>query len=198
MSVDTDKVRLHRLTSKPHQIYNMTVAAYMQRAKLTPARLRALRKGAVPAKGVLNPYGRYGCADGDDRDHEALRPEAMKRTRLTISKTKLRALEAHELQKIAREAAEDAMRTLKEICKNKRAPEATRIAASAVILDRGYGKASQTSITANVTNGKARDITSDELDRRTTAALKRVEELTNRTPKTGASTARPTDLRKYN
>ncbi len=168
--------------------------------KLSPARLRALKKGAVPSKGILNPYGRPGCSDGNDKDHLALRPQAMerKRVRLAVTKHKLRALEAHELQLIARESAEDAMATLKEICKNKRAPEATRIAASAVILDRGYGKASQTSITANITNGKARDITADELDKRATAALKRVEELTKRAPKAGASPKRPADFHKYN
>ena len=168
--------------------------------KLSPARLRILKKYAVPPKGVLNPYGCYGCSDGNDKDHLALRPQAMerKRVRLAVTKHKLRALEAHELQLIARESAENAMATLKEICKNKRAPEATRIAASAVILDRGYGKASQTSITANVTNGKARNITADELNRQTTAALKQVEKLTKQTPKERASAERPTDLRKYN
>ena len=65
--------------------------------------------------------------DGNDKDHLALRPQAMerKRVRLAVTKHKLCALEAHELQLIAREFAEDAMATLKEICKNKRAPEAT-------------------------------------------------------------------------
>jgi hypothetical protein len=166
--------------------------------KLTQNRLKNLRKHAVPLKAVLNPYGRAGCRESDEKDHKAYRPEAMKRTRLTINIHKMRALEAHELQKIARESAEDAMSTLKEICKNKRAPEATRIAASSVILDRGYGKASQTSITANVSNGKARDITAEELDKRTTAALQRVEELTNRAPKERKSTERPAHLHKLN
>jgi hypothetical protein len=182
----------------PRKPYTMTEAAYLQRTKLTPTRLRGMKKWAIKEGEYLNPYGRASCAFDDTKDHIALRPEAMKRTRLTISKKKLKALEAHELQKIARESAEDAMKTLKEICTNKRAPEATRIAASAVILDRGYGKASQTSITANVTNGKARDITADELDKRTTAALERVEELTNRKTEKGKSTEGPADLYKLN
>jgi hypothetical protein len=183
---------------KTDQPYTMSEASLAQRRKPTQARLKNWRKWQVPEGGILNPYGRSGCGDGTDKDHLSLRPKAMQRTRLFVTKNKLRALEAHELQKIARESAEDAMATLKEICKNRRAPEATRIAASAVILDRGYGKASQTSITANVTNGKARDITAEELDRRTTAALNRVEELTNRAPKAGKSTEGPADIHKLN
>lgn len=180
------KIHLLPASSKPHR-------------KPTPTQLQMCRKFSVPFKGVLNPYGCIGSHVSDDRDHLALRPEAMKRRRLKINSFKFsRALEAHELQKIAREAAEAAMSTLEEICKDKRAPQASRIAASAVILDRGYGKASQTSITANVTNGKARDITSDELDKRVNSALDRVEELTNRAPKEGPSAEGPSDLRKYN
>lgn len=123
----------------------------------------------------------------------------MQRNRVKLEVKQAIALEAHELQALARRSATAAMKTLIEISKNKRAPEATRIAASAVILDRGYGKASQTSITANVTNhGKTKEIDSTELDTRIRSALKRVEDLTNRAPKAGASKKRPADLRKYN
>lgn len=122
----------------------------------------------------------------------------MQRKRLKLKAKKAVALEAHELQQIARQNATLAMNTLVEISGNKRAPEATRIAASSVILDRAYGKASQTSITANVTNGKASDLDSTELDKRIDRALKRVEDITNRAPKAGAGKKRPADLRKLN
>lgn len=122
----------------------------------------------------------------------------MRRKRLKLMVKKAIALEAHELQQIARENATLAMRTLVEIAKSTRAPEATRIAASSVILDRAYGKASQTSITANVTNGKADEVTADELDKRTRQALKRIEDITNRTRKAPASQKRLINLRKYN
>lgn len=172
---------------------------------MSQKQLNALRAGAVPAGGVLNPYGQLGdCFRARYRAtffkrtlKPALRPVAMKRKRLMLKEKKAMALEHHELQQLARENAPAAMRTLIEISKNKRAPEATRIAASAVILDRGYGKASQTSITANVTNGKASDINSDELNKRIARALKRVEEVTSGTPKTGTSEKRPVNLRKY-
>lgn len=166
--------------------------------------LKALRKHAVPLGKVLNPYGnvgdtrraRYRATFFNYEHKEAWRPEAMKRKRIKMKEKKAIALEAHELQQIARENATLAMSTLVEISANKRAPEATRIAASAVILDRAYGKASQTSITANVGNGKASDIDSNELDNRIKRALKRVEDLTNRTPKAGTGENRSDNFRK--
>lgn len=166
--------------------------------------LKALRRHAVPEGKVLNPHGtcgnsrraRYRATFFKLKLKPAWRPEPMKRKRLKMKVKKAIALEAHELQQIARENATLAMNTLVEISGNPRAPEATRIAASAVILDRAYGKASQTSITANVSNGKASDISAEELDSRVKRALKRVEDLTNRTPKAGTSKNRSSDLRK--
>jgi hypothetical protein len=168
-----------------------------------PGSLKALRAGAVPEGKVLNPYGQCGYSfRGLYRAtffkrtvKPAWRPEAMKRKRLKLLEKKAIQLEAHELQQLARENATAAMQTLIEISLNKRAPEATRIAASAHILDRGYGKASQTSITANVSNGKTSDLDSTELDKRISSALKRAEELTNRAPKAGTSKKRSTDFR---
>jgi len=168
--------------------------------------LKVLRKFAVPPGGVLNPYGTYGNTRKQRyritwfglKLKPALREEALKRNRVKMQQKRAIQLELHELQALARENATAAMHTLVEIVKNKRAPEANRIAASAVILDRGYGKASQVSITASVTNGKADNLDSTELDKRISRALKRVEDLTNRTPKAGSSQKRPVNLRLYN
>src|SRR6266849_8331030 len=170
------------------------------------SRLKALRQYAVPPGGVLNPYGCFGNTRKQRyritlfglKLKPALREEALKRNRIKMQQKKAIQLELHELQALARENATAAMHTLIEIAKNKRAPEANRIAASAVILDRGYGKSSQMTITANVSNGKADNIDSTELDKRISRALKRVEDLTNRTPKAGTGQKRPVDLRKYN
>lgn len=174
--------------------------------KPSQKQLRALRDHAVPPGGVLNPYGKYGNSYRSRyrvsyfmlKLKPGLREESMKRKRLQLKEKKAIALEAHELQQIARENATLAMDTLVEISKNKRAPEATRIAASSVILDRAYGKASQTSITANVTNGKTSDIDGQSLSKRIDHALKRVADLTNRVPKKAPSQKRPVDLRLYN
>ena len=168
--------------------------------------LKVLRKFAVPPGGVLNPYGTYGNTRKQRyritwfglKLKPALREEALKRNRVKMQQKRAIQLELHELQALARENATAAMHTLVEIVKNKRAPEANRIAASAVILDRGYGKASQVSITASVTNGKADNLDSTELDKRISRALKRVEDLTNRTPKAGPGQKRPANLRLYN
>ena len=175
-----------------------------------PNLLKVLKKYAVPPGGVLNPYGHYGnTRRGRYRAtwfklklKPALREEAMKRTvrreRIRLQVKKALALEAHELQLRARENANLAMDTLIEIASSKHAPEATRIAASSVILDRAYGKATHTSITASVTNGKASEVDSTELDKRAAQALKRIEELTDRTPKKGTGKERLIDIRKYN
>lgn len=166
--------------------------------------LRALRDGAVPAGATLNPYGtcgntfraRYRETYFGLKLKPAYREAALKRTRAKLKLKKAVALEAHELQQMARENATLAMQTLSEIARNKRAPEPSRIAASAVILDRAYGKASQTSITASVTNGKESDIDGPELDKRIKQALKRVEDLTNRAPKKRARPDSPADRSK--
>jgi hypothetical protein len=162
-------------------------------------RLNALRDGAVPAGKQLNPYGKFGnCYRSrhrlGDLDHLAYRPEAMKRKRLKLKEEKKIALEMHELTQLARESASDAMKTLIEISQNKRAPEPARIAASAVILDRGYGKASQVTMSASLNNGKAKEITGDELERRIRNTLKRVEELTTGVPKAPQGKKRPSHL----
>lgn len=173
---------------------------------MSQKQLNALRRYAVPKGEALNPYGRYGDSFRSRyrityhglKIRPAYREEAMKRKRVRLKEKAKVALEAHELQQIARQNATLAMQTLVEISGNPRAPEATRIAASAVILDRAYGKASQTSITASVTNGKASDIDGPELNKRIDRALKRVEAITDGTPKAGKSPKRPADLRKLN
>lgn len=159
--------------------------------------------GQQPDAPSVNPWGKMhkeitqAMAEKDEKP--CMRPNAMRRRRERLAAQKRKAMEAHELQQMARENAVDAMRSLIEISTNERAPEATRIAASQAILDRGYGKASQTSITANVTNhGKASEITADELDQRVKSALARAEALTNRTGKAAESPKRPTDVRQLN
>ena len=151
----------------------------------------------------INPYGKASedkvleMAENDPKP--SMRERAMRKRRVRLEVKKRHALEAHELQRMARENALTAMKTLIEISENDRAPESTRIAASQAILDRGYGKSSQTSITANVTNhAKASEITADELDTRVRQALQRAEDLTNRTRKAPEGQKRSSDLHKLN
>jgi hypothetical protein len=186
---------------------------------MSQKQLAALRRNRPPVGKCLNPFGQRGFKSQSQYTGKTLngrvreimidpdkRPErpmvhnraTMMKKRLRLKREKERALEAHELQQLARENATLAMNTLIEISGNKRAPEATRIAASQVILDRGFGKATQTSISASVTNGKTNELDGDELQRRIDTALKRTEELIRRGSKKAPSQKGSSDLRKLN
>ncbi len=104
-------------------------------------------------------------------------------------------LEARELQNLARRMATDAMETLSDILDNAQ-KDSDKIAAIQVILERAYGKATQTNVNANVdANGKSTDVTSKELDTRIAETLKRVESLTGRAPEEKKSEGGPPDVR---
>ena len=49
-----------------------------------------------------------------------------------------------DVKQLAKEASEDAVKTLVEIMKDKAAPPAARASAANAILDRGWGKPQQT------------------------------------------------------
>ena len=55
-----------------------------------------------------------------------------------------------DIKLLAKEASEEAIKTLTAVMGDKAAPPAARVGAATAILDRGYGKPSQT-IEANVT-----------------------------------------------
>lgn len=169
--------------------------------KFSPKQLAALRKHGIQRGQVLNPFGPLG-ADAHPPELKgyvpSCREDAMKRRRARLEAQKAIALEAHELQRKSRESADEMLDVLKAIARDDNAPDAARIAAVQAILDRGYGKASQTSITASVTNGKASEITSDELESRIAKTLERVEDLTRRAPKASESKKRSANLRKLN
>ena len=48
-----------------------------------------------------------------------------------------------EVQALARVHTESAVKTLAEICKDKKAPPAARVSAASALLDRGFGKPAQ-------------------------------------------------------
>lgn len=54
-----------------------------------------------------------------------------------------RPKEAPEVRELARAHTPDAIKALSEIVKNKKANPSARVSAAAVLLDRGYGRASQ-------------------------------------------------------
>lgn len=67
-----------------------------------------------------------------------------------------------EVQKHAREYSKEAMETLVEIMRDKKAPQAARGVASNSILDRAYGKPLQSNVVANLGAGKRPEQMSDD------------------------------------
>jgi hypothetical protein len=129
----------------------------------------------------------------------------IKGTRYMVKKKKKRerymlkttvAREAREIQEQGRRSAEQVMARLAEIAINS-PNETAAIAAGVVVLDRSYGKANQTNITASIdANGAAKDISQEELNTRIEQTLKRVEALTGGATKAPKSQKPAIDLRK--
>ncbi len=114
-----------------------------------------------------------------------------KRRRLRESVAK----EAAEIQLTARKRALAAMDRLQDIIENPVSKDSDAIAAANVVLDRAYGRAQQTNINANISDGKEKSLTSAELNERIEKTLRRAQELTSRTAETGKSEERPADIR---
>ena len=107
--------------------------------------------------------------------------------------------EARNIQDIAREYSEDAMKVLVTIMNDQDAAPAARMEAAERVISRGYGKPVATTVNTNLnTDVKPSTVDDTTLDLRITEALSRVERLTTREAKTTESENRPTDLRKYN
>jgi hypothetical protein len=120
--------------------------------------------------------------------------KSRKRKRLRLLETV--AKEAREIQEIARKNAAAAMKRMAQIAQTS-PNETAAIAATMLLMDRAYGKATQTNINANLdANGKTTDISQKELDTRIDTALKRIDSLTGGAPKAAKSKAPPIDLRK--
>lgn len=155
---------------------NMTPAAHQRRMK-------ALYRG----------WGTRERKHRGERIMTAKHKTAIKRAQRSRLRENLQA-EARDIQNLARQHAIEAVEILADIMQNS-AQDSARIAATQVILERAYGKATQTSINANIdANGRPTEVTSKELDTRIAETLKRVESLTGRTPKEEASEGQPADL----
>ena len=185
----------------PGQCGNNYKGCFEKGQEFQPSIIAGRWKGAVKPGEVLNPWG---CKGKPKRKMwrgqlAGSRDASMEKKREKIEDRKALILEARELQELARTNASAAMKRLVKIIQSDNAPEAAQIAAAQVILDRGYGKASQTNINASInTDGKTAEIDSSELDNRITKALERVEAITRGAVKAPAGKKRPVDLRKCN
>lgn len=118
------------------------------------------------------------------------------RKRVKLRETIIR--EAREIQDMARMAAAEAMDCLIAIMKDPDSRPNDRLNAVNILLDRAYGKATQTNVNANVdANGKESDISTAELQRRVEAALNRIEAVAGGTGEEGESQDRPADVCEY-
>lgn len=121
----------------------------------------------------------------------------IRRKRLKLKETV--AKEAVEIQEIARTHAAAAMERLAAIVNDEHSQDSAAIQAISVILDRAYGKASQTNVNANVNlDGKPTELSAKQLDARVAATLKRVEAITGAKGPEAPDPTRPTDIRKLN
>lgn len=137
---------------------------------------------------VRNPYGCKGYAG-------AGLEKPMKYTKDEL----LTAMEAREMVDLARQKARKAMKVYEDVIDAETAADTAKIQAANAILDRAYGKATQTSVNTQVNaDGKPTEIDDKELTRRIDEAVQRVEAVTRRTPEAPASEDRPSDLRKLN
>lgn len=117
-----------------------------------------------------------------------------KRKRIRLYETVAR--EQREIQEMARKGAAAVMERLQVIAEQS-PNETAAISAALVILDRGYGKATQTNVNATLdANGKATDISGKELDARIQKVVERLEGITGRAPKAPKSEDKSVDLRK--
>jgi hypothetical protein len=107
--------------------------------------------------------------------------------------------DAREIKELAARHAPDAVKIIAEIMINPRSLDAVRLAAANALIDRGYGKATQTSVTATVNaDGKPSEIDDKSLDERINSALTRIERVAGGAAKPPPRKKRSIDIRKLN
>jgi hypothetical protein len=145
-------------------------------------------------KGVIRAWAAKERIHRGERIMRAKTKEKISRRHRERLRENLQA-EVRDIQNLARSYALEAMHKLREIFETSE-QDSAKIAAIQVILERAYGKATQTSINANIdANGKSNEVTSKELDTRITETLRRVESITAGAAKEESSEDGPTDVR---
>lgn len=109
------------------------------------------------------------------------------------------AREAREIQTLARHFATAGIEIAAQIMSDSTEPASARLQAIALIQDRAFGKPVQPNTNMNVdANGKPREVSSSELDRRINETLETVERITGRAGKAGKGEEQLADLRQRN
>jgi len=150
-------------------------------------RMEALMRGWAVKNKVDN--GELKMEDGID-----YKRRAMKRKRVRLQRTIAKS--HRETQEKAREMVDAVLERLYDIVEHS-PNETAVIQAGNTILDRAHGKANQTHINASIdANGKAEDISGQELDTRIEETLQRIRKLTAGEEKAAKGKARPDNVRK--
>lgn len=121
----------------------------------------------------------------------------MQRKRRRLNETI--AKEVREIQEIARMNASSAMDRLVDIINREDSRDSDAISAIGELLNRAYGKSTQTNVNANINdNGKETEASSRELDSRINKALQRIETITGGAREAPKSVEGPPDVRLRN
>ena len=107
--------------------------------------------------------------------------------------------EARDIQDIAREHTEHAMKVITEIMDNDAEVGSVRLQAAKEIMDRAHGKPTITTLNANLNSDvKVSEVDAADLDKRIANALNRIEKLAGREIKTIEGQAGPMNIREIN
>lgn len=145
-------------------------------------------RAAVKPGEIINPHGQKGYEGAGIWNPN---------WKTTMAETK-QAMTIRELQEACRREVDDILDELRRILKNPDSADSAKLQAAQMMLDRAYGKATQTNVTAQVTDGKPSEIDDAELNTRIRTALKRVERVASGEAKPSLSEDGPADLRKLN
>lgn len=156
----------------------------------TQAQIEGRRKAQVKIGEVRNPYGRKGL-----KSVGLKKMDKRKRTK----EGEDMAIDAREAQRLSRESMRKAIERVAAILDDPAASDMAAIAAFHALADRAYGKATQTNVNANLdVDANPRELKGNELDKRITETLERVERLTKRKRETLVSEDGHPDLRSIN
>lgn len=160
---------------------------------ITARYLNLIKNTPFKPGNCANPWGRAGRKGAGVQKVEKEKPVRRSLEGISIVK------EAREIKEMAAKCVPDAIQALHEIIKSDVSSDMAKIAASNAVWDRGYGRATQTNVTATLDlDAKPNEISDAELDRRVGEALERVESITKRTREKIIVQERSSDLRKLN
>lgn len=156
--------------------------------EITPERASARYRAGFKPHNNANPYGVKG-----------FEPYGVKKVDTKRRPAEVESLirDVREIRDQCRTIIPEAIEVLANILRNPAASDMAKIAAYHALADRGYGKPTQTNVTANVdADSKPSEINANELDARIAETLKRVERIAGGEVEAIDSQEQPPDIRK--